>query len=325
MLDDWGIPHGLSPSSAADATLDAGGDGLINLHEYWCDTDPLVPDGSNTLLSVASRSVDDRIRGVDPTIAIPRFVNYFPNGSNGVFQLNTNFWARDLDLSCVSVWHSGDNPGGKTATLITRKHVVMAEHWFANDYKFCDTNGVVMSRNVVQWKNISDDLRLGQLNEPLPDSFKPAHVPSTSIVRYLATGKYLPTLCLNQEKGASVAELIAIDSETTSNSGVHYRHYGCTSQTNLVSAQRCNIRGATVDGNSGSPVFVVAGNTLVLLFCKHLGQKNGETWKRFWGPMLPFRLEAIQRKIDEWEGDDAGLYQIVPFDPNSFGEVTNVR
>ena len=278
MLDDWEILHGLYPSSAADATLDAGGDGLINLHEYWCDTDPLVPDGSNTLLSVASRSIDDRIRDLDPATAIPRFVNYFPNGSNGVFQLNTNFWARDLDLSCVSVWNNGDYPGTQAATLITRKHVVLASHWYnRGTYTFCDTNGLVCSRLLLQHVPISDDLMLGRLDEPLPDSFKPAHVPTTNIVRYLSTGKYLPVLCLNQEKGASVAELISIDTETTSNSGIHYRHYGCTSQTNLVSLQRCNIRGATVDGNSGCPVFVVAGNELVLLFSKRLGQKNGET------------------------------------------------
>jgi hypothetical protein len=85
------------------------------------------------------------------------------------------------------------------------------------------------------------------------------------------------------------------------------------------------VRGATVDGNSGCPVFVVAGNDLVLLFSKHLGQKGGETWKRYWGPVLPFRLEVIQRKIDEWEGADASQYQIAPFDFSSFREIINQR
>ena len=44
---------------------------------------------------------------------------------------------------------------------------------------------------------------------------------------------------------------------------------------------------------------------------------------RFWGPMLPFRIEAIQNKIDEWEGDDAELYQIIPFDFSSFDGTVN--
>ncbi len=322
--DWWEAQEGLEAEGMARRAYDdPDGDGLINLHEYWCGTHPLVPDGSNTLLSVASRSIDDRIRDIDPVTAIPRFVNYFVNGSNEVFQLNTNFWARDLDLSCVSVWHNGEYPGSKAATLITRRHVVMAKHWATDTYKFCDTNGVVLTRTIAMRSNISDDLQLGRLDEPLPTSFKPASVPTTNIVRFLSTGRYMPTLCLNHEKGGSVSELVALDCETISDRGIHYQHYGCTSQTNLVSVQRCSVRGATVDGTSGCPVFVVVGNELVLLFSKHLGQKNGETWQRYWGPMLPFRLDAIQHKIDQWEGDGASQYQIETLDLSSFGEIVN--
>ncbi len=322
--DWWEAQEGLGAEGIARRVYDdPDGDGLINLHEYWCGTHPLVPDGSNTLLSVASRSIDDRIRDIDPVTAIPRFVNYFVNGSNDVFQLNTNFWARDLDLSCVNVWHDGEHKGTKAATLITRKHVVMAAHWPEYTYRFCDTNGIVMTRTVVQWNNLSDDLRLGRLNEPLPESFKPACVPSTNIVRYLATGKYLPTLSINQEKGATILELEALDSEATRTGGGHYFHYGHINYTNLVTRPRCSVRGATVDGNSGCPVFLVVGNELVLLFSNHLGWKNVETWSRHWGPLLPFRLDAVQRKIDEWEGVDADLYQIVPFDVNSYDEIVN--
>ena len=78
-----------------------------------------------------------------------------------------------------------------------------------------------------------------------------------------------------------------------------------------------------MDGNSGCPVFLVVGNELLLLFSKHLGHLSVETWSSSWGPSLPFRLEAIQRKIDEWEGVNTGSYQIVPFDFSSFGEIIN--
>ena len=178
-------------------------------------------------------------------------------------------------------------------------------------------------RTLVQSEQISDDLRLGKLDAPLPDSFKPASVLSTNFVRYLSAGKYLPTLCLNQVKGATVAELMAVDAEITASGGRHYAHYGNTSYTNLVSSQRNAVRGATVDGNSGCPVFLVVDNELVLLFSKHLGYRNIETWSPFWGPMVPFRLEAIQSKINEWEGDDADQYQIVPFDLSVFCEIVN--
>ena len=324
--DWWEAQEGLDTDGVARRMYDdPDGDGLINLHEFWCGTHPLVPDGSNTLLSVASRSIDDRIRDVDPSTSISRFVDYFANGTTNVFIANTNFWARDLDLSCVSVWHNGGQPGSKAATLITRKHVVMAAHWYVYNglYTFCDTNGTVCSRVLARTQRISDDLLLGCLNESLPDSFNPSYVATTNLENYLSTGKYLPTLCINQEKCATVSELWEWDCATTDKYGNHYRHYGYTSETNRVSMQRCNIRGATVDGNSGCPVFLVVDDKLVLLFSKHLGYQGVETWSPFWGPSPSFHLDAIQNKINEWEGGNASLYQIVPFDLSSFDGLTN--
>ena len=66
LLDWWEHLHsdaGFSSTNSADALLDPDGDGLLNLHEYWADCNPLAPDGSNTVLSAMSRSIDDRIRG----------------------------------------------------------------------------------------------------------------------------------------------------------------------------------------------------------------------------------------------------------------------
>ncbi|HOX03901.1 MAG TPA: Calx-beta domain-containing protein [Candidatus Paceibacterota bacterium] len=39
--DDWELPFGLDPTDPADAFLDADGDTLSNLAEYWAGTDPL--------------------------------------------------------------------------------------------------------------------------------------------------------------------------------------------------------------------------------------------------------------------------------------------
>ena len=324
--DWWEARTGLNAEGAARRAYDdPDGDGLINLHEYWMDTNPLVPDGSNTLLSVAARSIDDRIAGVDPAISVPRFVDFMQNASNGIFIANTNFWARDLDLSCVSVWHSQSVPESKAATLITRKHVVLSKHWYAENgiYTFCDTNGMVCTRRLQHMSDIFDDLRLGRLDEPLPESFRPACVAPTNFASRLVSGRYLPTLCINHAKAATVLELVALDSETTDNLGRHHVHYGNTSWTNCVSNQRCEIRDATFDGFSSSPVFIVAGNDLILLFTKHLGTKNLDAWWRSWGPMLTFGLNAMQNKINEWEGENAPLYQITPFDLTSYPSTIN--
>ena len=140
--------------------------------------------------------------------------------------------------------------------------------------------------------------------------------------RHLATGKYLPTLCLNHEKGASVAEIEDLNCGISAGIGRYYERYGNTSRTNLVSRQRANVRGATLDGNSGCPVFLVVGDDLVLLFSTHLGG-DVLTWSPFYGPMLPFRLEAIQSKIDEWEGADAGSYQVETLDLSAYDELAD--
>ena len=325
--DWWDAQNGLDAEGVAyRAYDDPDGDGLINLHEFWCGTHPFVPDGWDTLLSVAARSIDSRIWDIDPVTAIPRFTDFDPKAAVNPFTLNENFWARDLDLSCVSVWNNGSFPETQAATLITRKHVVMASHWWNNgEYKFCDTNGQICTRSIVRWDQISDDLQLGQLDDALPSSFKPASVMSTNYVSYLSTGKYLPTLCLNQEKGATVLELEDLNCRALETGGSWHSQYGKNSMTNYVSIQRNNIRGATLDGNSGCPVLLVFGNNLVLLFSKHLGWPGTETWSPFWGPTLSFRLEAIQNKINEWEGPDAGQYQIVPFDLSAYPKLVNQR
>ena len=103
ILDWWEISRGLSPTNAADAYLDPDGDGLINLHEYWADCNPLVPDGSNTLLSVMARSIDCRIEGKG-TNSCAMFVDYEQRGTNLLD--NSEFWGSDLDLSSMSVWHN---------------------------------------------------------------------------------------------------------------------------------------------------------------------------------------------------------------------------
>lgn len=80
-----------------DALDDLDGDGLINLHECWAGTDPLAADGSNTLYSVCSRSVDDRLRAVDASLAVDWFLDFLPNAATNAFVSNPDFWLRDVN------------------------------------------------------------------------------------------------------------------------------------------------------------------------------------------------------------------------------------
>lgn len=321
--DWWELSRGLSiDGSPADEYADPDGDGLVNLHEFWAGTDPLTPDGSNTLLSVMARSVDDRIAGRDPAASVSRFNDFHVNGSNGVFSANSGFWLGDVDVSCASVWHSGELPGEKPATLITRRHVILSRHWYVENglYTFCDTNGLVVARSLISTRDVSDDIRIGRLDEPLPESFTPVKILPADFADYLVTGKYLPAVSISQDKDATILELLDLNCTASG-----HNRYGATSSTNLVSRQRCVIRAAARDGNSGTPVFLLVGNELVFLFAKHLGWRGVDRWSPFWGPMAPLRLQEIQSRINDWEGDNAHLYPLNLFDLRSFDRISKRR
>ncbi|MDO5317171.1 MAG: hypothetical protein Q4G65_00955 [bacterium] len=335
LLDWWERQSGLSDVAEPHGGIDDNdGDGMINLHEFWAGTDPLTPDGSNTLLSVCARSVDDRIKSViDSVSAVGRFVDFFHNASNGVFVANTNFWAKDLDFGCVSVWSEDSVDGERPATAITKRHVVMANHWHNSRYVFCDTNGMTHTRMVVSAYTVpGTDLRLGRLDEDLPDSISIPKILPSNYVDEISTGKYLPGVCLTHEKTASVAELSDLDcSQRNSSNNVLYHQLGQTASTNHVSLARNRIRAATTDGYSGCPVFLVMGNQLVFLFSKHLGHPGVRTWTPNWGPMITHCLDMIQSRIDLWEGDESEKYRlnVLPlecFNPNrsDCGENENV-
>jgi len=319
--DWWELCEGLSMNgSPADEYADPDGDGLINLHEFWAGTDPLTADGSNTLLSVCARSVDDRIKSINVSNSLGCFINYFENASNQFFVANTNYWLYDVDISCVNVARFDtdcDGIGAKPATAITRRHVVMAHHWHGNNYVFCDTNGLVVSRQIVSSVCFNVDLLLGRLNEPLPMSFKPAKVFSGNINDFLGSGRRLPSVCINQDKKATILEMDELLCESYGDSD-----YGSVLRDNAFSEERCSVRAATYDGYSGCPVFLLAGNDLVLLFAKHRGWPGAENFFPAWGPLVSAQLSQIQNQIDIWEGDAASDYQLDVFDFSPYDNLT---
>lgn len=315
-LDDgWELLAGLCPTNKNDALQDADGDGLINLHEYWAGTDPLTPDGSNTLLSVCARSVDDRLAGVNTTNDVCRFVDFFHNASNEVFVINTNLWCRDVDLSCVSIWHHDNDEyetrGTKTATAITHRHVLLSNHWHSNRYRFCDTNGNVVVREHDRIEYVYGDTRLARLTVPLPESVVPARLLSDDYAEYLWTGKYLPSVCVNEKQQVVVGEL---QSMSTGIDG--YQNYVQVASTNIITESRERIRGAISIGQSSSPVFLLVENTPALIMVKHLGYPESLQWNPTWGPSLPYYIDTIQRRIDSWEGE--GAYRLDVIDLSAF-------
>ncbi len=316
LLDWWERQSGLSDVAEPHGGIDDNdGDGMINLHEFWAGTDPLTPDGSNTLLSVCARSVDDRLERFNTVDDTCRFVDFFHNASNEVFVVNTNLWCRDVDLSCVSMWHRDDYKyearGTQTATAITRRHVLVSSHWHSNHYRFCDTNGNVIVREYDRTARIHEDTLLARLTVSLPETVVPAKLLSGDYVEYVGDGKYLPTLCVNENQQVVIGELDGFNTEVSA-----FRLYGKVSATNIVTESRVRIRSSISIGQSSSPVFLLVENTPVLLLLKHWGSPNALQWNPTWGPSLPYFIDKIQRTIDSWEG--TGVYSLDVIDLSGF-------
>ncbi len=273
--DWWEMQEGLAAEGVSRRAYDdQDGDGLINLHEFWCGTHPLVPDGSNTLLSVASRSIDDRLLGKSATNSLCLFENYFENGTNGVFQTNANFWANDVDLSGISVWNSSNLHNERAGALISPQHLLMANHWYPSSTNeilyFRGKSGVVYSRMPARWQRVSvssilstyPDMVVILLNESLnTNDVSVISVFSTNLLSKVRDGYAVPFLYLNRKKEALVKEIRSL----TLGGDVLAWHHISFMRPTVIGRQPFVTDVLGIPGDSSSPSFILIGDKPVLL------------------------------------------------------------
>jgi len=123
----------------------------------------------------AADAIDTRIAGKDAT-AKPIYSTQ--NHSGGIYVRNTNCWAYNLDLTCISPWNStGGN--GMAGTLISPRHVLFCEHvnFHPNvgaTIRFVTTNNTVVTRTITALVTHPDyspfypDITIGVLNADVP-------------------------------------------------------------------------------------------------------------------------------------------------------------
>ena len=274
---------------------DEDGDGLINLYEWWAGTDPCAPDGSNTVLSVASRSIDSRIANYLPGASQNIYLNYVENGYSGLFVRNNGCWAFDVDISCASPWHDGIGghpdcaPTNTTVTAISRRHVIYANHFaYAMStnlvYYFRGSDGNVITNRLVAFSGIGDDIGVGLLAEELPITVSPAKFLPDDFADYIVDGRYLPSLIIDQNEKAFVAELASFTTHGTRSP----LHANISSRNN----HRASFAKNYIGGDSSSPRFLVVGEEVVIL---------GTLWKGGSGSSCLVHLfkQEIQAKMNQ--------------------------
>lgn len=263
--DTWEYSHGLSSTNSLDAWEDPDCDGLINLHEYWHDYDPFVADGSNTVLSVISRSVDSRLAGKNPETALAVYENYMANAATNGFVRNTNCWAHGIDFSCASPWNSGNQGNWCAGTLVSPRHVVLANHFLpgiGTILYFHSPTGAVYGSRLAARKRVGDtDITIGLLQTEIPDDIRPAKILPANSRSMIGSGLGVPVMTFDQEEKALVFEIRTMDGfysgKTATNVIVHcsYPH----------STMRSIFSEGLMTHDSGNPAFLVFGDEIVLL------------------------------------------------------------
>ena len=301
----------------SDAEVDGDADGLINLHELWAGCDPQTPDGSNTVLSVAARSIDDRIRGLNATNALPIFENYITNGNQNVFVANTNCWLYGIDHSCASPWQDGGVRWQWAGTLVSSRHMITAAHftnWSGTRYWFRGRSGEIYVRTMVSTKRIgATDICVNLLNEALPDDVVPASVMPVNLGRYLRTGFGLPMVCFDQEEKALVHEVSSL--------GVDAESYEIQSSATVrgrmpTDAQRLTFYEPLISGDSGNPRFLLLNDRLVLVNVTHTGGAST-------GDLVSAHIQEIDDAMNELAGT-SDVYHLRQADLSGFEPLVDV-
>ena len=274
--DWWEFETGLSLlAENHGATADNDYDGLINLYEFWTGCNPLSPDGTNSLLSVLSRSVDDRIARDFELFKLDRFENYLLNGYNLSFVDNPDFWLAGADLTSMCMWCwpgvADTGPTNTAVTLITPQHVIYASHYsYAMPtnkvYYFKGKNNSVFERRITQRRSVSadsnHDIQIGLLDEPLPTNYVDCvKILPGDFNRYIHNLKYLPAVFLDQREQAHVGSCGALELKSRSDIGIN----------SVAIGSRSALYKGAVSGDSSSPKFFMLENQPVLLGVVHYG------------------------------------------------------
>ena len=291
ILDSWEARNGLDATLFDDATSDQDNDGLTAVEEFWLGLDPSEPNPvTNSLWGVLSRSIDGRLEAGK---SLAYFSNYLPNGRQGIFEINTNCWASDIDFSCLSPWNSRSEHNWNAGTLISPVHIIQADHFHSSIGRtlyFRGKSGVLYSRQLVALRtlpiveNYTNDVAIGLLDSPLPDDVSVAEFLPGDFTEFFGDGKGLPCVTFNQDREAIVGELTEIPGRIVIN---HYFVSCRVPFSSIRSPFYKDIRRF----DSGSPRFLILGDKPILLCTMFWGGEGS-------GPSLTALKAEIQDAMD---------------------------
>lgn len=268
-----------------DPTNNSKGINSIEFEKYGNSTLEVNVTGQTkeSLSEHATSQIDSRI-STETTLATngSMLVDYTdPNGvlEGGGFgaSRSSNFWAKDIDFTAVSVWNNRgySHPEGtptdfrmRGGTAITKRHIIMAKHLKleASDVVyFADPDGNWIARTISAIADhASEDITVAVLNEDLPEDIAFAKILPSDINTFfkislgLITEKTRPiVVSFNHEKKGNLRYLKVAKSATDD---VLY-----TNSASDLPDPYDNLEVTLVGGDSSQPLFIIIGGEAVLL------------------------------------------------------------
>lgn len=205
--------------------------------------------------------------------AIAERASLYTGSSPGTsYTRNPQSWVSGVNMTPVAVWNSETAAYGNSwrgQTLVSPRHYIGAAHWpvsVGTVLHFITSANVVVARTVTARQVISGtDITVGVLDSDVPGTIGFARVLPAAWAAKLPTISSsfpVPVVKLNQAQQALLVDLAALGSGG-------FDGVKCQVPT---ASDRVSFYGRSLTGDSGSPVFAVVNDTMVLLCALYGGE-----------------------------------------------------
>jgi hypothetical protein len=258
----------------------------------------------------ATDAVDTRIAGTDRDVARHLYVSFPFNstytdeketrGNVDEFIRNPDFWAADIDLSCISPSYvrGGETTHRRspTATAISPWHWISCMHSsfhppVNSKVYFVQMDGTLVYRTTVAKQNVGDhDLTVGLFDAALPVGVVPAKILPSSWNGYMSKLEDIPGLLLDQQEHGMVHDLWRSDPY------VNWKYPLDLKRKEFVDQPEDN-RVWDSSGieyyDSGNPSFIIINDALVLLTVWAGGFRGSGTSITKWSSLIQETMDSL--------------------------------
>lgn len=243
------------------------------------------------LVEAINRQTMALLKNKTPTLHRALYISQDPYGKR--FDRDPFLWIGGTrNLTCISPAQLSGTPWHlRAGTLITRRHVVYANHFGipiiegGTPILWVQQGGTVVERRVIrQVADADSDIAIGLLDAEVPEGISVAPVLPADYERHIGSRNAILAVTLDADEKASVRVCDTF----------HNGNFSCSSlDANWMPPEFKSIAAwgeEIVAGDSGNPVFLAVNGELVLLGC----------WRTaIGGPHLGARHELVGRMLEQ--------------------------